>query len=397
MTLDFEALVAGHICLDIQPDLSGIDREPFEKIFVPGRLLAAGPVSYSSGGAVSNTGLAMNRLGIATRLVGKVGDDIFGQALRKIVADHGSHLTNDLITDTSTGTSYTILINYPGVDRIFLHYPGANDTFQASDVPYDVLKQTRLFHFGYPPIMRSMFIDGGKKLEDIFHRARQAGATTSLDMAFPDPSSEAGRANWRNILESVLPEVDIFLPSAEEILFMLRREFYEEMCRNANGSDIVSLITPELLSDLAQELIGMGTKIVGIKLGDRGMYLRTCEQSQLTSMGRAQPSNPRLWAGKELWAPCFKVSVAGTTGSGDATIAGFLSALLRDLSVEQALIMAVAVGASNVEATDSLSGIRSWEDTVQRVAAGWEQQPLKLRSPGWQLNPENGFWIGPGV
>ena len=236
-----------------------------------------------------------------------------------------------------------------------------------------------------------------KNLAEIFHRARQTGVTTSLDMAFPDPSSEAGRANWRNILESVLPEVDIFLPSAEEILFMLRREFYEEMCRKVNGSDILSLITPELLSDLAQELIGMGAKIVGIKLGDRGMYLRTCEQSQLTSMGRAQPSNPGLWAGKELWAPCFKVSVAGTTGSGDATIAGFLSALLRDLSVEQALIMAVAVGASNVEATDSLSGIRNWEDTVQRVAAGWEQQPLKLRSPGWQFDPETGLWCGPGI
>ncbi len=51
-----------------------------------------------------------------------------------------------------------------------------------------------------------------------------------------------------------------------------------------------------------------------------------------------------------MWAPCFDVEVVGTTGSGDATIAGFLSALLRDASPEEAMTMAVAVGACNVEA-----------------------------------------------
>jgi sugar/nucleoside kinase (ribokinase family) len=397
MTLGVEALVAGHICLDIQPDLSGSHREPFEKIFIPGRLISAGPVTYSSGGAVSNTGLASNRLGIATRLVARIGDDLFGQALKKIIADHGPQLIKDLIIDSTSGTSYTIIVNYPGVDRIFLHYPGANDTFQVSDIPDDLLKQARLFHFGYPPVMRSLFIDGGKKLAEIFHRARKSGVTTSLDMAFPDPSSEAGQADWHGILESVLPYVDIFLPSAEEILFMLRREMYEEMCRKGNGSDILSLIDPELLSALSQELFAMGAKIVGIKLGYRGMYLRTCEQSQMESMGRARPLEPDLWAGKELWAPCFKVAVAGTTGSGDATIAGFLCALLRGLSVEQSLTMAVAVGASNVEAADSLSGIRSWDDTLQRIAAGWEHHPMELNAFGWQFDKTNGMWSGPSA
>jgi sugar/nucleoside kinase (ribokinase family) len=326
---DFDAVVAGHICLDIHPDLKGAGRESFEKIFLPGRLIAAGPVSYSTGGAVANTGLALDRLGIATRLVGKVGDDLFGQALIRIIASHNAHLTDGMVIDASTRTSYTIIIDYPGVDRIFVHYPGANDTFQASDVPYELLKQARLFHFGYPPVMRSTLIDGGAPLAEIFRQAKRTNITTSLDMAFPDPSSEAGQADWRSILESVLPHVDIFLPSAEEILFMLRGETYRELDRAAEGADILSLITPEMLSDLSQELITMGASIVGFKLGYRGIYLRTGDQSQVNSLGRARPSNPEMWAGKELWAPCFKVVVAGTTGSGDATIAGFLSALLR--------------------------------------------------------------------
>jgi len=60
----------------------------------------------------------------------------------------------------------------------------------------------------------------------------------------------------------------------------------------------------------------------------------------IDSIGRARPSDPEAWAGVELWAPCFKVAVAGTTGSGDATIAGFLAGLLRDLPAAQALTMA---------------------------------------------------------
>jgi sugar/nucleoside kinase (ribokinase family) len=395
MSLDVDVMVAGHICLDVHPDLSGAGRKPFEDSFLPGRLIASGPVSYSSGGTVANTGLALNRLGIAARLVGKVGDDLFGQALRQVVAAYGEHLTDNLQVDSSTHTSYSIIINYPGVDRIFIHHPGANDTFQARDIPPALLGHIRLFHFGYPPIMRSTYLHGGAVLREIFQQARQAGATTSLDMAFPDPSSEAGQVDWIDILKSVLPLVDIFLPSVEEILFMMRPATYQDLCSRAAGSNILPLISSDLLSDLARELIGMGTKIAGLKLGCLGLYLRTADEQSISAMGRARPSMPETWADKELWAPCFKVEVAGTTGSGDATIAGFLAALLRNLSIEEALTMAVAVGASNVEAADALSGIRTWEETCQRVARGWERQPLELSTLGWQFDRAHGLWHGP--
>jgi sugar/nucleoside kinase (ribokinase family) len=395
MSPDFEAVVAGHICLDIHPDLSGSGREPFEDIFLPGRLVAAGPVTCSTGGAVSNTGLALNRLGIAARLAGKIGDDLFGQAICQIVEARGSGLADGMIVDASASTSYSIIINYPGVDRIFLHYPGANDTFQAGDVPYALLEQARLFHFGYPPIMRSIYIDRGAQLKEIFLRARHTGVTTSLDMAFPDPSSEAGQADWRVILEGTLPQVDIFLPSVEETLFMLHGDTYRKMSHSASGSDLLTLVTPQMLSDLGRELIAMGVKIVGLKLGARGMYLRTASRNVIDWIGRARPSNLDAWAGVELWAPCFNVAVAGTTGSGDATIAGFLTGLLHDLPVEQALTMATAVGACNVEATDALSGICSWEETSRRVADGWERKQMVLAAPGWQFDPPFGLWRGP--
>jgi sugar/nucleoside kinase (ribokinase family) len=137
--------------------------------------------------------------------------------------------------------------------------------------------------------------------------------------------------------------------------------------------------------------------MVGLKLGSRGLYLRTGSLEQLNLMGRAQPSLPETWSDKELLAPCFKVDVVGTTGSGDATIAGFLAALLRGLPLEKAVDLAVAVGACNVEAADALSGILSWEETLQRVARGWERQPLELNAPGWKFDSENAIWRGPCV
>jgi sugar/nucleoside kinase (ribokinase family) len=383
--------------LDLHPDLSGSEREPFEKIFVPGRLIEAGPITYSTGGAVSNTGLALDRLGITTKLVGKVGDDLFGQTLCQIITSYGENLTDGMIIDVSADTSYSIIINYPGMDRIFLHYPGANDSFEARDVPFGLLERARLFHFGYPPLMRSTFLNDGVQLELIFRQAHQMGVTTSLDMAFPDPTSEAGQADWHSILKSVLPHVDIFMPSVEEILFMIRRQTYEEMCAANAGPNILPLISPQLLSDIAQELIEMGARIVGLKLGNRGLYLRTGDALLMKLTGRACPSNPDDWASKELWAPCFKIAVAGTTGSGDATIAGFLAALLRGLSIEESLRLAVAVGACNVEAVDALSGIRSWETTRARVAAGWEQQTFDLDCRGWNLDEANGLWRGPAA
>ena len=389
-----DAIAAGHLCLDVIPDLSGIEQDQMEAILQAGRLVIVGPVGYCTGGPVSNTGLALTKLGIQTRLMGKVGDDIFGRAILDYVKSISEELADAMVVDPATNTSYTIVLSPPSVDRTFLHHPGANDTFGAGDVSYDLLADSRLFHFGYPPLMKRMYEAGGSDLTQIFRRAKDTGVTTSLDMALPDPSSEAGRADWQRILHSVLPYVDLFLPSIEEILFMLRPATYQALCSDAGGPNILPLVQPELLSDVSQALAEMGARIVALKLGDRGLYLRTADQNALHELGRARPSNLAAWANRELWAPCFQVKVVGTTGSGDATIAGLLSALLRDLSPEQAITAAVAVGACNVEAADALAGIRTWEETWHRMHGRWARHELKLDVPGWQFNEQYHLWEG---
>jgi sugar/nucleoside kinase (ribokinase family) len=378
-----EVLVAGHLCLDIFPDLSGVPDGQFPQLFKPGRMVVTGPMTFATGGAASNTSLALARLGMPVRMVAKTGLDPFAEIVREIVRSHAPGLEQGILSVPDAATSYTVIISAPGIDRIFLHCTGANDTFVAGDVDFKTAGETSLFHFGYPPLLREFYRRGGRELTELFKQAQQAGLTTSLDLTLPDPANPAGQADWLGILGEALPYVDIFLPSLEEILFMLRRKTYDVLQEAAGSGSLLRLATPELLHSLSTQLLDMGVKIVGLKLGERGIYLRTAHEAALAGMGRGAPADPAAWADQTLWAPGFEVVVAGTTGAGDSAIAGFISALLRGLGPRAALCASAAVGACNVEAADALSGLRPWEDTLARIASGWPQRSLNLSSTEW--------------
>lgn len=392
MSQRWDAVVAGHICLDLIPDLSGVEATSSGMAFRPGHLVEVGPATLSTGGAVSNTGLALHKLGIRTRLMGKLGDDLLGRVVQQIVEMHGPGLADGMVIDPSTDTSYTVIINPPGIDRMFLHAPAANDTFGAADIRYDAVALARLFHFGYPPLVRRTFADHGAELVEMYRRVHALGVTTSLDMALPDPASEAGHADWVGILTDVMPFVDVFLPSAEELLFMLWRGQYDRMQREAGGGSLLSLVSADLLTDLGDALLALGGCVVGIKLGDRGFYLKTAGEAQVAAMGTASPADPKDWGDRELWTPCFDARLVGTTGAGDATIAGFLAGLLRGLPVKETVRMAAAVGACNVEAADALGGLQPWDATVARVARGWTHHAMVAPSPLWRYDEAYGLW-----
>ncbi len=195
--------MAGHVCIDVIPTFDETVR-PIEDILRPGHLTKVGPAVLSTGGVVSNTGLALFRLGVPVRLMGKVGTDLFGEAILGAFRAHDPALVDGMIVMENEITSYTLVLNPPGIDRIFLHCSGANDTFSAEDVPLDRILPARIFHFGYPPLMRRIYQDGGAELRNIFEAVRSLGVTTSLDMTQPDPHAEDGQVDWRAFLENVL-------------------------------------------------------------------------------------------------------------------------------------------------------------------------------------------------
>jgi sugar/nucleoside kinase (ribokinase family) len=365
------ALVAGHICLDIIPQFQAAAGDfDFASQFAPGGLLRMGPAILSTGGPVSNTGLALYKLGVPTILAARIGADLFGQSVRSIVACHHPSLTEGLATLPDAITSYSVIISPPGVDRLFLHCPGANDQFGQADVPDSLMQRAALLHFGYPPVMRRMIANQGAELGQLFQRAKANGLTTSLDMCTPDPV-EGRKVDWEGILSFVLPYVDIFTPSLEELLFMLDWEAYKAIQDEAGMAAYVDMAGGKLHA-ISERLLGMGAQVILLKLGRYGAYLRTGKLKR-ERLGRAAPPDLDAWQQVERREACFKVQVVGATGSGDATIAGFLSGWLRGQSPQEALTSAVAVGACNVESADALSGIPDWNTVQERVAKGWEK------------------------
>jgi len=241
-----------------------------------------------------------------------------------------------------------------------------------------LVAKAKHFHFGYPPLMRNMYVNDGEELVKIFRRAKECGVTTSLDMALPDPDSESGRVNWRTVLENVLPYVDIYLPSAEEILFMLDKEKFFEYQDKSSG-DSLELFTSNDLHEISSSLLNMGAKIVMIKCGHRGSYIRTANKEKLSSI-QTDFFNISEWENIELWQPAFKINVRpNATGSGDATIAGFLAAYIKGYSAEKSICYANATGACSVTAPGALAGLISWEELTERLESGWESAFLEIK------------------
>ena len=356
-------LVAGHICLDIIPQLAAHHGPTLG--LAPGKLVNAGAAQLATGGVVSNTGLALHRLGAPVRLLGKVGDDELGHLILHILREHDESLARDMICARDESSSYTLVFSPPDVDRMFLHHSGANDTFCAADVPDEMMQDAALLHFGYPPLMKAMRENGGAELETLFRRAKAQHLTTSLDMTLPDPDAE--RVDWPALLARVLPHVDLFLPSIDELVWMIDCENFG--CLNDE------IPRADWLQVLAGRVLAQGAAIVVIKLGAHGLYARVSEDAaRLTQMGRAAPRDIEQWRGRELRMAPFEIAVAGTTGAGDAAIAGFLFGLLNGFSLQQALVAAAASGACCCECADATTGVRSWPEIEARLRNGWAQQ-----------------------
>ena len=393
-TANLKAMVAGHICLDITPVFNPNNKGSFSDMFSPGKLINVGKAVLSTGGAVANTGQAMAKLGVDVLLNGKVGDDAIGGLIKQLV---GPNHANSLKTVPDQDSSYSIVLALPGIDRVFLHNPGTNDTFTADDIDYNALKTCSLFHFGYPTLMKKFYENQGDELVRMFRRVKEAGVVTCLDMALPDSHNESGQIDWREIFRKVLPYVDIFLPSVEEIALMLNRKLFEERKIQAGDEDPVLSYTASDCSLFSEELIAMGIAIVAIKNGIRGYYLRTADKKRLDSVWNLLECGSDRWSQRELWAGSYKADTFGSaTGAGDATIAGFLTALLRGLSPIECLQVANTVGWQNVRKVDAISGIKNWPCTLAMISdKNRLRNELKINETGWQYDANEQVFYGP--
>lgn len=366
-----KVIVAGHICIDITPVFPDKKVAQVGDILQPGKLIEMGKAEVSTGGAVANTGLAMSILGADVTLVSKLGCDEFGDMICAILDKY--HASVDMARSSEVSTSYSVVIAIPGIDRIFLHNPGANNYFRADDINDSMLRDTALFHFGYPTIMRAMYENDGAELIKLFKKVKASGCATSLDLSAVDADSDAGHADWVKILSEVMPYTDFFVPSVEELCYMLDRPRFEEWQKRAQGRDITECIDPETdIRPLADKCMKLGAKVLLLKCGKLGMYLCCADADTLTGVGAGVELDTDKWAGRSIFEKSYiPTKVLSGTGAGDTSIAAFLTAVLDGESPEMCMHLAAATGACCVESYDALGGLKSFDALKQKIDNGW--------------------------
>lgn len=331
--------VAGHLCLDIAPRLAATAR------LEPGQLIEVGPLSISLGGSVANTGGALAHLGANVTPFANVGDDELGQLLLSKLDAEGFAAPR-LAVSRDKATSYSLVIEKPGVDRTFWHHTGANDEFDGTDVTLDGYD---LLHVGYPTLLPGTLAETGRPLHDLLARARAAGLTTSLDLAVVDRSSRIGALDWNAILTRAFSECDVASPSLDDLTSALH---------------IDEPYSPELVDRLADRMLGDGVAVVAISAGAHGLRLRTGSAERLRAGGGVLAPLAEEWADRSLTvAPLWVEDPVTTNGAGDASTAGLLFALTRGAGPEQATALAAASSAAVI------SGEHPTPDVISRLTA----------------------------
>lgn len=350
-------MVAGYTCADLTPDFGKSKKVSISEVFKPGRLTEIDGISFMPGGVVPNTGQALKRFNKKVFLNGLVGNDFIGTVLTKWLDRYG--LSEGIQITDKEGTALGIVMALPGIDRIFLESAGCNKIFDASHIDYKAVSRSRIFHFGYPPLLREFYQNGGSKLAEMFAVVLKAGTVTSLDFSLPDPDSESGRVDWQRILRRVSPFVDIFAPSLEEALQMMMPE----------QLDIIDRIPENVIIDIGREIISYGVEIVLLKAAHRGAYLFT---------GDISSANERLggildkgqWNYRELWCeayPADPAKVINANGAGDTAIAAFLSAILEGLDPVKSLQYAAMAGRNKLYCNNILEDLEGWEVMTEQI------------------------------
>lgn len=375
-----DAIVAGHVCIDLTPGLDiHHEVDSVSELMRPGALLDVTGLTVSPGGAVSNTGLSLARMGMDVGLVGRVGADPLAEMLRRELAAAGSEAQIELVEDASSGTSYSVILPIPGLDRIFLHDSGANDNFSVRDLTEGLRRfgaeQTgdgapRLMHFGYPTAVASMYRNGSGPLAALLTAARERKMTVSLDFSLPDPEGEAAAAPWRDILAAAMPLTDLCFPSVEELSLMIDPAGFYQRERTGSGAEAFSC---DYGYALAGELLQLGAAVVAVKLGGRGLLLRwdpdasqRLHDTGMIVLGERlpveAPASPSgtLETIDALLVPSYPVErVVSATGAGDTAIAGFLAALLSGGSLVDAAETGCVAGRNAVTTVDAVSSAQS--------------------------------------
>lgn len=244
------------------------------------------------GGAPANVAVAASRLGCESAFIGKVGDDLFGTYLKDVL-DKEQVDTRGICFDQEARTTMALIAmpDENSAEFVFYRNPGADQRLEVSDLPEDLLKNTKVFHFNSvsqtDEPSRSATIAAAKI-------AREAGALISYDLNFrpalwKDPDDALVQ------VENTLELVDVLKVNEIELALLC-------------GLDQVSASNLDEMAQAARSVLGRGPVLVVVTLGKEGSYFQAEEAGG--------------------YVPAFKVDSIDAVGCGDAFTAGMLSKLI---------------------------------------------------------------------
>jgi len=300
------------LCLGIF--VADIVAKPIVSMPDKGKLALVDTMELHTGGCASNTGYALNKLGISTGLMGKVGIDGFGDYFINYMKSAGLDIRGIKRT-SKANTSATMVMVSPDGERTFFHYLGANAELCYEDIDFDIIKEAKILHIAGSFLMPKF---DGEPASMVLKQAKEWGITTSLDTAWDS------KGKWMSVIEPCLQYLDIFMPSIEE-------------AKMITGKDKPS--------DVAEFLLSYGIKVVALKMGEKGSYIRTKD-----------------W---EIHLPIYKVDTVDATGAGDAFAAGFLAGVAKGWDYKESARLGNAVGACCVTAIGSVAGIKNMDETLE--------------------------------
>lgn len=258
-----------------------IDFAPVSRSETGYPVLAAQP-----GGAPGNFLAALNKFGLRTAMIGKVGDDMFGRLLLGTLQAAGID-TSGVLADPSVFTTmaFVSLDESGNRDFSFARKPGADTCLRPEDVNETLLRNTKVFHFGTLSLTDEPAAAATRKG---IETAKASGALISLDPNLRKPLWKS-EEDAKSAIEWSLHQADIVKISDEEIDFLWG-------------------LSPE---EGAQKLIReYGVSLVYATLGPKGCHAVTASQAVTVS----SPSG---------------IHVVDTTGAGDIFGGSAMSQFLR--------------------------------------------------------------------
>ena len=237
------------------------------------------------GGAPCNVLALLNKMGKKTAFIGKVGKDQFGTLLRDTITEAGIDASN-LMVDENVNTTLAFVHTFPDGDREFSFYrnPGADMMLTADEVNPEVVKDTKVFHFGTLSMTHEGVREATKKAVET---AKANGCLVSFDPNLRPPL-------WSSLdlakeqMEYGFGKCDILKISDNEIQFVSGKEDYDEGIAYLQETYNIPLI-----------LLTMG------KDGSRAYY-----------------------KGMRVERPGFSVKAIDTTGAGDTFCGSSLNYLV---------------------------------------------------------------------